>query len=328
MNEYPPRRAGPRRPGRGRARHLAVPQPAAAQRDRRPDRAEAGLPLRLPGIGHRLQGAGQLPLAHRHAGERGLRHARGRGAALRGGRQAPGRALARLAGVRGATVERLVARAHLARERGLLDDAQQPADLRARLDARAPRSARRRAPAAPAGGRATRAPRAASSRASSRCASTASVPRALAAGRKPVGRRQHRHLQLHRLARAHVARTRAGASAAARAPGSRAAGDAAPARPRTRPAPCSRAAGGTRRAPCRAPTPSWPQNSTRPSALTARVAGLPASCSSAPRRSACPRVSSSASGRRSSAPMRSPSSPNTAAGSRSISTSRSSTSSV
>ena len=62
------------------------------------------------------------------------------------------------------------------------------------------------------------------------------------------------------------------------------------------------------------PTLSCPMKLTRPFSSSARVSGLPMSCSSAASRSAWPRVSSSASGSSSTAATRGPSSPNTDSG--------------
>ena len=67
-------------------------------------------------------------------------------------------------------------------------------------------------------------------------------------------------------------------------------------------APAEAAARGRRSSPPR--LRRGPRTGSRPSSVTARVAGLPASCSSAPSRSACPRVMPSASGRSSSAAIR------------------------
>ena len=76
------------------------------------------------------------------------------------------------------------------------------------------------------------------------------------------------------------------------------------------------------------PTESWPMNDTRPSSSTRRVRGLPMSCSSAPKRIAWPRVSSSASGSSSSSRSRGASSPNSSSSLPSSSIARPSTSIV
>ena len=207
MNEYP--RAGLDLVDRSRqrARHLAVPEPAPAQRDRRPDRAEAGLPVRVPRLGHRLQGAGQLPLAHRHARRTSTTgRSRTRVRLCEARRQAPRRALARAASARfRATLERLLARARPRprtpppRRCSSSRPTSGPGSIPSSAISSSPRTGG-------AGGWARHASAsAASSRASSRCASTASVRVRSPAGREPVGDRQHRHLELDRLARAHVA---------------------------------------------------------------------------------------------------------------------------
>ena len=76
MREYPRSLAGPARRARRRAGHPAVPEPAPAQRHRRRHPARRRVRLRRAVLVHPPQAAGQLPLAHRRPGERGLRHAR------------------------------------------------------------------------------------------------------------------------------------------------------------------------------------------------------------------------------------------------------------
>ena len=301
MNEYP--RAGLDLVDRvgGGAGHLAVPQPAPAKRDRRPDRAEAGLPVRVPRLGHRLQGAVQLPLAHRHGRERRLRHARGRRAAVRGrssgASTSAGWTSERRARATSSASSRV--RASPANAASSTISSSRPTSGPGSIPSSAINSSPRTG-----GDGGLVPPRERLARPARAPAPGAPPPPPCAfAGRgSPAGRRPTAPSPPARPARTHACSgTRAGASAAARGRGSRGADDAARAPRRSRRAPCCACSRRTTSRAMPAPTPSWPQNSTRPSAVTARVAGLPASCSSAPRRSACPRVSSSASGRRSSA---------------------------
>ena len=184
----------------------------------------------------------------------------------------------------------------LPREARLLELRQHPPELGARAASPARGPARRRAPAA-RGGSATpaRAPR------------RASVARARGAWRSPPrsGRRaspadRRRSAPSRRPA---PARTRAGSGrsragrAASRGRGSRAAGGGGPAPRRARRS-RSLARSRLRTAPrsLRRRRRRGPMNVTRPSGVTSRVCGLAMSCSSAPKRSACQRVSSLASG--------------------------------
>ena len=193
----------------------------------------------------------------------------------------------------------------------------------------APRSARRPDGRATDGPRcATRAPRAASSRAERRCAlhglGPACARRGWRGGRPRTGP-SPRPPPARTCA---CTGTRAVATEASRARGSRGAGGAAPAPRRSPPAAalaCMRPAERTGQVGAHAVV--TPEEHT---SLVGdrRVAGLPASCSSAPKRSACPRVSSSAERLRQLPRDALTRSPSTAAGSRSISTTRSSTSSV
>ncbi len=126
---------------------------------------------------------------------------------------------------------------------------------------------------------------------------------AVAARGQPVGDREQRDVDLDGRAGAQVGEHRARAPAAgARARESRAAGDGARAPRRARAGAHSRAGGRAPRARARRRATSCPMKVTRPSAArVSRVSGLAASCSSAPQRSASPRVSPSASGSASSA---------------------------
>ena len=170
-------------------------------------RAQAGLPVRVPRLGDRLQGALELPLAHRHAGERRLRHVRRRRAPVRGNRAAARRALAASASAdrsRRASAS-ASSRVRTSPAKAASSTARAGAPPRGPARAPAPRSGRRRARARADGRRcATRAPRGPARARASRWLSTRLVARARAAGREPVGHGQHRHLDLDRLARAHV----------------------------------------------------------------------------------------------------------------------------
>ena len=95
MHEYPrPVARAPRRPRRG-ARDRAGPEPAPAQRHRRPRAARRRLPDRDAVLGHRPQTARQLPLADRRRRERRPRDGGECGALVRGDDPPPRRALAR-----------------------------------------------------------------------------------------------------------------------------------------------------------------------------------------------------------------------------------------
>ena len=147
MNDIPAGGPGRGGPGCGGARHPAVPEPAAAKRDRRPDRAETGLPVACMGRSPttrlrptttgaptrpRTSTTGPWPTACSCA------------------RASSGASTSTGSASRASHVQRLLGRARLARESCLLDDLRAAAPPRGPARSPALRSTRRRAPGATA----------------------------------------------------------------------------------------------------------------------------------------------------------------------------------
>ena len=284
---------------RGRRGRRADPRPPLPQRHGRADRDEGGLPDGHARLGERVQGARRTTTGRRTRPTTSFTR---RSSTASASCDAAIRRLARLGpGVAqraGAGPRRPPPRAWRPRPRTAASSiaASSSPELAGPARSRARRQARRRARAAPAVRRVPRERVVQHRRATSRCraiASSALRPRVAsrsamptAASRRPRPGRRRRG-----------SGTPAGGSAAARGRGSRAAGGAGRARRRVPAAARWRAAGRGSRARHRgALAVVIAESRSRPSPMSVRVTGLAMSCSSAPQRSAPPRVSSSASG--------------------------------